>query len=91
MPVPASLTDLVARFAGMRVLVIGDAMLDIYTRGVTGRICPEAPVPVIDVMDQQFHAGGAANTAANLASLGGRSRSSRPPGTTAMRTRCSRC
>ena len=54
----------------MRVLVIGDAMLDIYTRGVTGRICPEAPVPVIDVVDQRYHAGGAANTAANLASLG---------------------
>ena len=68
----ATLSELLERFAGMRVLVIGDAMLDIYTRGVSRRICPEAPVPIIDVVDEQFHAGGAANTAANLASLGAR-------------------
>jgi D-beta-D-heptose 7-phosphate kinase / D-beta-D-heptose 1-phosphate adenosyltransferase len=70
MPVSASLSETVSRFAGMKVLVIGDAMLDIYTRGVSRRICPEAPVPVIDVVDEQLQAGGAANTAANLASLG---------------------
>jgi len=70
MPVPASLSDVVARFTGMRVLVIGDAMLDVYTQGVSQRLCPEAPVPIIDVVDEQYHAGGAANTAANLASLG---------------------
>lgn len=58
-------------FDKTRVLVIGDSMLDVYISGNVSRISPEAPVPVVD-MTNTFHClGGAANVAANIASLGG--------------------
>jgi D-beta-D-heptose 7-phosphate kinase/D-beta-D-heptose 1-phosphate adenosyltransferase len=53
-----------------RILVIGDAMLDVYLRGVASRISPEAPVPVVRVTDEWRALGGAANVAANVVSLG---------------------
>ncbi|MBF2075016.1 MAG: bifunctional hydroxymethylpyrimidine kinase/phosphomethylpyrimidine kinase [Synechococcales cyanobacterium C42_A2020_086] len=56
----------------LRVLVIGDAMLDCYLHGTAERLCQEAPVPVVALTDRQDRPGGAANTAANLASLGAR-------------------
>src|SRR5689334_24915243 len=62
---------LIEGFAGARVLVIGDAMLDTYLIGTTNRVCQEAPVPVVALAEQQDVPGGAANTAANVASLGG--------------------
>ena len=40
---------LIERLAGLRVLVVGDAMLDEYVEGDADRICPEAPVPVVRV------------------------------------------
>jgi len=52
------------------VAVIGDVMLDRYFWGSVSRVSPEAPVPVVDVDDESFHLGGAANVAANLLSLG---------------------
>ncbi len=57
-------------FSATRLLVIGDIMLDRYWMGGTGRISPEAPVPVvkIDALDDRL--GGAANVAKNLAALG---------------------
>lgn len=55
-----------------RVLVIGDLMLDRYWHGVTSRISPEAPVPVVHVKDDEQRAGGAGNVALNIAALGGR-------------------
>jgi D-beta-D-heptose 7-phosphate kinase / D-beta-D-heptose 1-phosphate adenosyltransferase len=58
------------RFASKRVLVIGEAMLDCYLFGTSGRLCQEAPVPVIDVQVRHDRPGGAANTALNLATLG---------------------
>ena len=53
----------------MRVLVAGDAMLDEYWFGDTGRISPEAPVPVVNTVSTEQRPGGAANVALNLAAL----------------------
>jgi D-beta-D-heptose 7-phosphate kinase / D-beta-D-heptose 1-phosphate adenosyltransferase len=52
------------------ILLIGDAILDSYLSGHAERLCREAPAPVVAVEQQQDQPGGAANTAANLASLG---------------------
>jgi D-beta-D-heptose 7-phosphate kinase/D-beta-D-heptose 1-phosphate adenosyltransferase len=62
---------LVAGFGQRRVLVLGDAMLDEYLLGDCSRISPEAPVPVLKVNSSRRVLGGAANTAANIVSLGG--------------------
>ncbi len=56
--------------SGVAVLVVGDLMLDQYWFGPTSRISPEAPVPVVRVTESEARAGGAANVAVNLASLG---------------------
>lgn len=53
-----------------RVTVVGDVMLDRYWYGSSSRISPEAPVPVVNVDRYENRAGGAANVALNLASLG---------------------
>jgi D-beta-D-heptose 7-phosphate kinase/D-beta-D-heptose 1-phosphate adenosyltransferase len=58
--------------AGAKVLVVGDVMLDRYWSGATARISPEAPVPVVNVFDDDMRPGGAANVAVNVASLGGK-------------------
>ena len=60
----------VEKFTNFKVLIIGDAILDIYIQGNTDRICREAPVPVFDVEKNEQDGGGAANTAINLAALG---------------------
>jgi len=57
-------------FSGARLLVAGDLMLDQYWFGATGRISPEAPVPVVHVREGEERPGGAANVAVNLAELG---------------------
>ena len=62
--------SLLKKISPLHVLVIGDVMLDHYIWGDTGRISPEAPVPVVDVQRDSYSAGGAANVALNLASLG---------------------
>jgi D-beta-D-heptose 7-phosphate kinase/D-beta-D-heptose 1-phosphate adenosyltransferase len=67
----ARLKQTLARFQGRRVLVVGDVMLDEYWWGVTRRISPEAPVPIVEMNSRTYVPGGAANTAANIASLGG--------------------
>ncbi len=61
--------DLVRRFRGLRVLVIGDAMLDTYLEGTASRLCREGPVPVVRKTGEYCVPGGAANTAANLRAL----------------------
>lgn len=66
------LLPVIDTWKSLTVLVIGDAMLDGYLSGGAARLCREAPVPVVTVDQQQDMPGGAANTAANLASLGGR-------------------
>jgi D-beta-D-heptose 7-phosphate kinase/D-beta-D-heptose 1-phosphate adenosyltransferase len=58
------------RLANVRLLVVGDVMLDRYFSGDTSRISPEAPVPVVKVTHVQDKAGGAANVARNIAHLG---------------------
>lgn len=58
-------------FKKRRVLVIGDMILDRYIWGRVSRISPEAPVPVVEVTDENFLLGGAANVANNIISLGG--------------------
>jgi D-beta-D-heptose 7-phosphate kinase/D-beta-D-heptose 1-phosphate adenosyltransferase len=65
------LTRILAGIAGQRVLVVGDAMLDEYVTGDSTRLSPEAPVPVVTVGTSRDVLGGAANTAANITSLGG--------------------
>ena len=55
------------------ILVVGDVMLDRYLEGVVERVSPEAPVPVVRVLRTFERPGGAANTAVNIAALGGRS------------------
>lgn len=66
------LQTLIQRLAGRHVLVVGDVILDEYLDGDALRISPEAPVPVLRFSGQRAVLGGAANTAANVASLGGR-------------------
>ena len=66
-----ALFRLIERFAGCRVIVIGEAMLDGYLKGTTNRLCPEAPVPVVALDRYQYAAGGAAKTAVNVRLLGG--------------------
>src|SRR5580698_1418749 len=57
-------------FRQLKVLVVGDIMLDRYIHGEVERISPEAPVPVIRHAQRYERAGGAANVAMNLAGLG---------------------
>lgn len=58
-------------FEKAKVLVVGDVMLDRYWTGPTGRISPEAPVPVVRINQNEDRPGGAANVALNIATLGG--------------------
>ena len=64
------MTTYLDHLSDYRVAVIGDVMLDSYMSGTVSRISPEAPVPVMRVTDEHAVPGGAANVAANLASLG---------------------
>jgi len=68
----ATTKALLAKIAGLRVLVVGDVMLDHYIWGDASRISPEAPVPVVDIDRDTWTAGGAANVALNIAALGAR-------------------
>lgn len=63
---------LLARFSGVDLLVVGDVMLDAYLEGVSTRLCPEAPVPVVAVSRQAEAPGGAGNVAVNASALGAR-------------------
>jgi len=56
----------IAGFAGKRILVIGDLMLDEFIWGKVSRISPEAPVPVVNVTGESYYPGGAANVARNV-------------------------
>lgn len=55
---------------GRRIVVVGDAMLDVYLDGDVERISPEAPVPVVKVRRRRYALGGAANVAQNVAATG---------------------
>jgi rfaE bifunctional protein kinase chain/domain len=64
------LLHLIGRMKSSRVVVIGDIMIDRYLYGDTERLSPEAPVPVVAVRERSAKLGGAANVAANVASMG---------------------
>jgi D-beta-D-heptose 7-phosphate kinase / D-beta-D-heptose 1-phosphate adenosyltransferase len=68
----ARILDVTQRFRDLRVLVVGESMLDSYLEGYTDRLSREAPVPVVTVSERKDAAGGAANTAVNIATLGAR-------------------
>lgn len=58
-------------FAQLRVLIVGDVMIDSYIFGKVERISPEAPIPVVNVKRKEIRLGGAGNVAMNIKSLGG--------------------
>jgi len=64
------IAELIGSFAGKRIAVVGDLMLDRYFWGSVKRISPEAPVPVVEVETESTRFGGAANVAQNIRSLG---------------------
>src|SRR4051794_1006865 len=64
--------QILSSFNGKTVIVAGDIMLDEFVWGKVRRISPEAPVPVIEVIEETYRLGGAANVAANIRALGGK-------------------
>jgi len=64
------LKKIIPGFSDVKILVIGDLILDEFVWGEVSRISPEAPVPVVWVKSESFMPGGAANVANNIASLG---------------------
>jgi D-beta-D-heptose 7-phosphate kinase/D-beta-D-heptose 1-phosphate adenosyltransferase len=59
------------KFSDVRVLCVGDVMLDRFISGQVKRISPESPVPILSISGMKIFPGGAANVARNIASLGG--------------------
>ena len=66
-----TLKTLLDGFAGKKIGVVGDLMVDKYYWGAVHRVSPEAPVPVVEVESESTRFGGAANVANNIRSLGG--------------------
>lgn len=62
--------DFLKQLPHVKALVVGDLMLDEYLWGKTGRISPEAPVPVVDITCEDLRLGGAGNVVNNLQALG---------------------
>lgn len=69
-----SLSGTLGQLRSVRILVIGDLMLDRYTRGSVNRTSPEAPVMILNTTSESAHAGGAGNVALNMCSLGAKVR-----------------
>jgi len=57
-------------FSKTKIFVIGDVMLDRYLFGMTNRVSPEAPVPIVSINETDERPGGAANVALNLSKIG---------------------
>jgi rfaE bifunctional protein kinase chain/domain len=66
----SNLISIIEKFSDLKILVVGDVMLDRYWWGSVKRISPEAPVPVVNLEKTSLVAGGAANVAANIVGLG---------------------
>jgi rfaE bifunctional protein kinase chain/domain len=66
----ARIDDLLAGFAQVRALVVGDVFVDEYLTGDVRRVSPEAPVPVVHVRGESSVLGGAANVVRNIVALG---------------------
>jgi D-beta-D-heptose 7-phosphate kinase / D-beta-D-heptose 1-phosphate adenosyltransferase len=69
----ADLIEIIDALGSPRVAVVGDLILDHYVFGAVSRISPEAPIPVLHVSREEDRLGGAANVAANILTMGGRS------------------
>jgi D-glycero-beta-D-manno-heptose-7-phosphate kinase len=69
---PERMRELRNKFKKLKIAVVGDMMLDCYFRGDVKRISPEAPVPVVEVGNEFYRFGGAANVALNIHNLGGK-------------------
>ncbi len=67
---PKKAKGIIKEFEKLKVLVIGDVMLDRYIFGKVSRISPEAPVPVLEIAKEEIKGGGAANVFLNLKALG---------------------
>ncbi len=67
----SSLKDIVKSFRGLKVLVVGDAMLDEFSYGTSTRRSPETQVPILRINEKRRYPGGAANVAMNVKALGG--------------------
>ncbi len=65
-----SISDTFNAFRGLKILIVGDVMIDRYLTGSADRISPEAPVPVVRLHQRDDRLGGAANVALNVAALG---------------------
>ena len=65
-----SIAEIIDAFQHLKVLIIGDVMIDSYIYGSTNRISPEAPVPIVQVRKKEKRLGGAANVALNIQALG---------------------
>lgn len=68
----ADLIEILDALGKPKVAVVGDLILDHYVFGTVSRISPEAPIPVLHVRSEEDRLGGAANVAANILSMGGR-------------------
>jgi D-beta-D-heptose 7-phosphate kinase/D-beta-D-heptose 1-phosphate adenosyltransferase len=68
----ALMLSVLNQYAGLKIWVVGDLMLDEYVMGAVDRVSPEAPVPVVRVRDTEHRLGGAANVARQVAALGAR-------------------
>jgi rfaE bifunctional protein kinase chain/domain len=64
------LNHIFEKFNQLKVLIIGDVMLDSYLWGEVNRISPEAPVPIVNVKKREKRLGGAANVAMNVLAMG---------------------
>lgn len=69
---PNTLLEYLHGFPQARIVILGDIMIDQFIWGTVNRISPEAPVPVVEVKEETFLLGGAANVANNIYSLGGK-------------------
>lgn len=67
----SSLEDVVKSFRGLKVLVVGDTMLDEFSYGTSTRKSPETQVPILRITEKRRYPGGAANVAMNIKALGG--------------------
>lgn len=66
----SSIAEIIDAFQHLKVLIIGDVMIDSYIYGSTNRISPEAPVPIVQIRKKEKRLGGAANVALNIQALG---------------------
>ena len=63
-------TSVFKQFSNLKVMIIGDVMIDTYLWGSVGRVSPEAPVPIVSGVIEENRLGGAANVALNVKAMG---------------------